>query len=109
MTMQKLTDDICGSVPFHLGSKMCAGIDDNPCVEYPYKTSKADKALRRSAAGTGGYNLVEPFHGPLNCVLGVRCLRPGQKEWILGQIARIGRLYSLEPSAMITLSSAKPI
>ena len=109
VAMQKLADDICGSVPFFLGTKMCAGTDDNPCVEYPYKTFKATKAHRRSAAGSGGYNLVEPFHEPLKCVLGVRCLRAGQKEWILSQFARIGKLYSMEPSALVTLSSAKPV
>lgn len=94
--MQKLADDVCGSVPFCLGSKMCAGTDDKPSVEYPYTTFKASKAHRRSAAGVGGYNLVEPFHEPLKSVLGVPSLRAGQKEWILGQLARIGRLYSME-------------
>ena len=94
--MQKLADDVCGSVPFFLGTKMCAGTDDKPYVEYPYTTSKASKAHRRSAAGSGGYNLVEPFHEPLKSVLGVPSLRAGQKEWILGQLARIGHLYSME-------------
>ncbi|CAF9924133.1 MAG: hypothetical protein HETSPECPRED_005502 [Heterodermia speciosa] len=106
VTMQKLADDICASVPFFLGTKMCAGTDDKPSVEYPYTTSKPNKAHRRSAAGAGGYNLIEPFHEPLKSVLGISSLRAGQKEWILGQLARIGHLYSMEPSAISALSSA---
>ena len=104
--MQKLADDVCGSVPFFLGTKMCAGTDDKPCVEYPYTTFKASKGHRRSAAGAGGYNLVEPFYEPLRGVLSAPSLRAGQKEWILDQIARISHLYSMASSAVVTISSA---
>ena len=99
VTMQKLADDICGSVPFFLGTKIRPGTDDKPDVEYPYTTSKATKALRRGAAGSGGYNLIEPYHAPLTSVLAVQTLRAGQRKWVFGQLARIARLYALNWSA----------
>lgn len=99
VTMQNLADDICGSVPFFLGTKTQPGTDDKPDVEYPYTTSKASKALRRGAAGSGGYNLIEPYHAPLSSVLAVTTLRAGQKEWVFGQLSRIARLYALNWSA----------
>lgn len=97
--MQKLADDICASVPFFLGTKIRTGTDDEPDVEYPYTTSKASKALRRGVAGSGGYNLTEPYHAPLNSVLAVQTLRAGQKEWVFAQLARIAHLYALNWSA----------
>lgn len=97
-SLQELVDDICGSVPFHLGTKICPGTDDRPSVEYPYVIRKAGQELRRSCAGLGGWELIEPHYEPLKNALMVDCLRAGQKEWIIEQLSRIGRLYGLPPS-----------
>ena len=97
-SLQELGDDICGSVPFHLGTKICPGTDDRPSVEYPYITRKVGQELRRSCAGLGGWELIEPHYEPLKNALMVESLRAGQKEWIIEQLSRIGRLYALPPS-----------
>lgn len=109
MTIQKLVDDICGTVPFYLGTKTRPGVDDTPDVEYPYTTSKPSKGLRRAQAGSGGYNLIEPHHEPLKLVLSFQALRAGQKEWVLGQLARIDRLYGLKPGATSALTKTLSI
>lgn len=98
-TVQELADDICGSVPFHLGTRTRPGIDDKPGVEYPYTTIKAERALRLACAALGGWNLIEPNYEPLRNALMVPCLRAGQREWILGQLSRIARLYALPKSS----------
>ena len=97
-TLQEIVDGICGSVPFHLGTKTRSGTEDQVDVEYPYITSKAAKDLRRACAGQGGWGLIEPHYEPLKNALSVPSIRAGQKEWILGQLTRIGRLYALTPS-----------
>ena len=98
-TLQKLADDICASVPLHLGTKTRPGTDDQPEVEYPYTTAKAGKDLRLACAGLGGWELIEPNYEPLRNALMVGSLRAGQEEWILGQLSRIGQLYALPKSS----------
>ena len=107
-TLQELADDICGSVPFHLGTKTRPGTDDQPDVEYPYVTTKASKELRRACAGFGGWGLIEPHYEPLQNALSIPGLRNGQSEWILGQLARIGQLYTLTPT-IVTNPTKKSI
>ena len=97
-SLQELVDDICGSVPFHLGTKIHPGLDDRPGVEYPYITSKAGQELRRSCAGLGGWELIKPHYEPLKNALTVNALSDGQEQWIIEQLSRIGRLYALPPS-----------
>lgn len=95
--LQSLVDDICGSIPFHLGTKMAPGYDDDLSVEFPYIGTKANKEHRRAAAGSGGWALIEPYSEPLAVAIEVSCTRAGQREWLLAQLSRIAGLYNVAP------------
>ena len=95
--LQSLVDDICGSIPFHLGTKMVPGYDDDPIVEFPYVRTKSKTEHRRAAAGSGGWALIEPYSEPLAVAIEVPCLRQGQREWLLAQLSRIAGLYNVAP------------
>lgn len=98
--LQALVDDICGSIPFHLGTKTIPGYTDYPEVEFPYvkdKTNKVSNEHRRAAAASGGWALVEPFSEPLTVAIETSCTRNGQREWLLGQLSRVAELYNVVP------------
>ena len=89
---QELVDVICASVPFHLGTKTIGGPMDREEVQYPYLgSSYLNRAQRHACAAYGGWYMLDSLK---NCLI-VDDLRKGQKEWIIDQIKRIGRLYSL--------------
>ena len=93
MITQEMTDDICASVPFALGTKVSDGPGEREGVEYPYAGGqKASEEHRRAASALGGWHLLEPLRTVLNG-LG---LRDGQKEWTMEQISRIKRIYALQ-------------
>lgn len=90
--IQELADDICASVPYQLGTKLAGGPFDQTSAEYPYLGgSKSSTDQRRAVASLGGWNLLEP----LKSAVGVTSLRRGQREWIMGQLERIGQIYSV--------------
>jgi len=94
--LQKLADDICGTVPWILGTRMHLGLEDGPAIEYPYvNNQKVTEAHRRSAANVGGWKLIEPHNQPLKTMSNMPYLREGQKEWLLAQHARIMRIYDI--------------
>ncbi|KAL2052527.1 hypothetical protein ABVK25_007087 [Lepraria finkii] len=91
--IQEMADDICGSVPFALGTKMSGGPGDRDGVEFPYVGGqKASEEHRRAASALGGWHLL----GPMRSSLRTTCLRDGQKDWIIGQMQRISRIYALQ-------------
>jgi len=93
MITQEMTDDICASVPFALGTKILGGPGDRDGIEYPYSgAQKASEEHRRAAAALGGWHLLEP----MRTCLRTTCLRDGQKEWIMDQMQRINRIYALQ-------------
>ena len=94
---QELVDDVCGSIPFHLGTKDSPGFSDDPLVEYPVVgSSKVSAEHRRVAAAMGGWFLVEPFYFPLLICSNVQHLREGQTDWIETQLQRISRIYNVK-------------
>lgn len=91
--VQELVDDICGSVPFNLGSKTFGGPSDRREVQYPDDgMTKPSSDYRKSAAGLGGWFMLEPLKIAAKAI----CLRDGQQEWILKQIERIQRIYTIK-------------
>lgn len=95
-TMQQLVDDICASVPYHFGTKLCAGTVDKAGVEYPYTNTRTFSAIqRRAAAALAGWLLMEP----LKTCLGVSSVRQGQQEWVRSQLMRICQCYNVKPPA----------
>ncbi|KAL8801818.1 MAG: hypothetical protein Q9182_004225 [Xanthomendoza sp. 2 TL-2023] len=91
--VQDIVDDICGCVPFNLGTKTFGGPSDRSEVRYPDDgINKPSSDYRRSAAGLGGWFMVEPLKIAGKAI----CLRDGQQDWILKQIERIQRIYTIK-------------
>lgn len=91
--VQEMSDDICASVPFNLGTKTFGGPGDRKEVRYPDDgINKPSNDYRTSAAGLGGWFLIEPLKTTAKAI----CLREGQQEWILRQIERIQRIYTIK-------------
>ena len=96
MITQEMTDDICHSVPFAMGTKTFGGPGDRDGVEYPYirALGKQSDEHSRAANVVGGWHMLDPLKAGLNDT--GTCLRDGQIEWIAGQMERIGRIYGLQ-------------
>ena len=95
MITQEMADDLCASVPYALGTKITGGPGDREGIEYPFVgNQKASNEHRRAASALGGWHLLEP----MKTALQTACLRDGQKDWIMMQMQRIGRIYALQPS-----------
>lgn len=91
--VQELVDDICGTVPFNLGTKTFGGPTDRKEVKYPDDgVNKPSQDYRKSASGLGGWFLIEPLKTAAFAI----SLREGQQEWILRQIERIQRIYTIK-------------
>ncbi|KAL8655302.1 MAG: hypothetical protein Q9210_000970 [Variospora velana] len=91
-SIQDLADTICASVPYHLGDRVEPRRIDDRRVQYPCVGDNATPDVHYTmAAAYGGMlltkRLVELLKlGPL--------LRPGQQQWILGQMGRIKKIYT---------------
>lgn len=96
--VQDLADAICASIPFHLGDRNEALRIDDTSVQYPrIGISLLPQEHYITAAAHGGIFLITKLTqllslGPL--------LREGQREWILGQMGRIKRIYRA-PSVIV--------
>ena len=92
--LQELTDDICGTVPLNLGTRL--EMQGASAVEYPYMDNmNVTQEHRRSAGALGGWLLIEPHNQPLKTAASMPYLRKGQKEWLFGQLARIMKIYNI--------------
>lgn len=91
--VQETVDDICGTVPYNLGTKTFGGPNDRKEVKYPDDgINKPSSDYRKSAAGLGGWFLLEPLKTAAHAI----SLREGQQEWINRQIERIQRIYTIK-------------
>lgn len=121
--IQKLVDDICATVPFHLGSRTTLALPHQhhyypPVPPFIRATANyvdssgrsvqmTDNDHIRSAAAVGGWFVLTPltaimrYAQPLpseqNAPLRLEPLnmRPGQLEWVQGQVKRIHKIYVL--------------
>ncbi len=93
---QDLTDNICASIPFHLGDRTTAGRLDDKGVSFPHSENRPVPKGHYIASGAfGGFFLIVPLVELLSpCVV----LRPGQKPWIGGQINRIRQICGIQIS-----------
>ncbi|KAL8822215.1 MAG: hypothetical protein Q9191_007046 [Dirinaria sp. TL-2023a] len=107
--LQDLVDDICASIPFHLGTKMVPGTYDDPGVEYPYIHTKIGPDHRRAAAAVGGFILVEPYTGPLKVAIEAPCTREGQRGWLLMQLSRLADLYNIPETVALIKENIRPV
>jgi hypothetical protein len=94
-TIQELADNICASVPYHLGNRMTAGWIDDKTVQYPHVAGlPVPEDHPVGAAAFGGWFLA----GQLSELLSLRVpLRVGQRQWIGGQMQRVMRIYAIQP------------
>lgn len=92
--IQELADNICAAVPFHLGDRTGTGRLDDINVRFPRVAGRPDPERHHATSGAfGGFFLIIPLSELFSpCVF----LRPGQKQWIGGQIGRIRRICSIE-------------
>ncbi|KAF2501588.1 hypothetical protein BU16DRAFT_577706 [Lophium mytilinum] len=93
--IQDLADNVCASVPFHLGNRTEPSRIDDKSVQYPHIAGiRVPDHHYAAAAAFGGYLLTRP----LVEVLTARCpLRTGQREWIGGQMQRLKQIYAIRP------------
>ena len=123
-SIQRLVDEFCASVPFHLGNRTAPSPPDKiEGVEYPHLPDEDEHGARpfpphaigyatrlsraehaRFAAASGGWLLIGPIRdilaatapGPRDASRGIPpLLRHGQREWILEQLQRLGRIYRI--------------
>ena len=95
-TIQKLADDICASVPYHLGDRTGFKRIDDMTVQYPHMASESVASADHivAAAAMGGWALAERLGGLLRLRVP---LREGQRQWIAGQLRRIVAIYVTQP------------
>jgi hypothetical protein len=91
--IQQVADDICASVPFHLGDRIKPGNFGDKKVQYPHAPGEALPGEHYEIAPLmGGYQLLDPLGGLLRMQIK---LRNGQRQWVGGQIMRISRIYNI--------------
>jgi hypothetical protein len=91
--IQQLADDICASVPFHLGDQKEPGNSFTQILQYPHIAGQAvqEEHLEKTPL-RGAWHLLDPLTDLLR--MGIE-LRAGQKEWVRGQLRRISKIYNL--------------
>jgi hypothetical protein len=92
-TIQQLADDICNSVPFHIGDQFQPSPIGDKGTKFPHLPGETTSNLHyRMAPAVGGFAVLKSFGELLSLKLE---LREGQKEWINGQIIRLANIYNL--------------
>ena len=93
MIIQELADNICASVPFHLGDRNSTGRVDDKTVCFPRVGGRPDPESHHALSGAfGGFFLIVPLAELLSPHV---FLRAGQKQWIGGQMGRIKRICNI--------------
>ncbi|MCJ1247066.1 hypothetical protein MMC30_004277 [Trapelia coarctata] len=93
--IQELADNICASIPYHLGDRMTIGRIDDKVAQYPHIAGLSvpdDHYV--GAAAFGGWLLTAQLSELLSP--GVP-LRVGQRHWIGGQMQRVRKIYAIQP------------
>jgi hypothetical protein len=99
--IQGLADDICASVPYYIGDRMRPGRRGEPGVNYPQVPGRPPIMDHyHTGPAMGGWGLIAPLGALLRMKIQ---LRPGQREWLGGQMARTARIYNI-----VTLKMKSP-
>jgi hypothetical protein len=103
-SIQALSDDICATVPFHVGSWTIA-IPENKVRFPPLENREAELIHRRTALVCGWFLMLLP----LSRLKKVTCLNPDQIQWVATQYSRVcsiaGARYHLSGSVAEELLS----
>lgn len=95
--IQDLVDEMCASVPFHLGDRTIIGRIDDKTVQYPHIAgSPVPDEHYIGAAAMGGWFLATRLGELLALKLP---LRDGQRQWIGQQLRRVMKIYAVQPPA----------
>ncbi|KAL8829248.1 MAG: hypothetical protein Q9191_002122 [Dirinaria sp. TL-2023a] len=91
--IQRLADDICASLPFHLGDR----IEMTPIyfARSLYPTPEGQplpQGHHQNASAFGGWYLYSPLKEITNVFM---YLREGQPEWVLGQMKRLAKIHDV--------------
>ena len=74
-----MVNDLYGSVPYHLETKLDGGPGEDTGVEYPFNVcSDLAADQRRASAAPGGWHIIES----LKIAVELTLLREGQQEWL---------------------------
>lgn len=84
--LQKMTDDICSSVPYHLGYRLSE------------KTSSSRASQEKAAGAIGGYLLIYPLF-VASCI---DCVPEKQNKWIRGRMRALALNYGLNQAAQLS-------
>lgn len=89
--IQHAIDDVCASVPYHLGDRTRRGVIGDKSIKYPHdEGQQVPESHYNLASAVGGFSLLEPLRTVLG--IGVK-MRDGQRQWIMGQMGRIKKVY----------------
>jgi len=92
--IQEMADEICASVPFHLGNRIKAGRIDDKSVEYPHVAGRPTESSHYAgAAAFGGIFSMLRLSELMSLTVP---LRLGQRQWIGGQMARVKETYLVQ-------------
>ena len=94
-SIQDLADTVCASIPYHLGDRVEVRRFDDKGVQYPHVGSGPVPAEHYpQAAAYAGIFLTQRLSELLQPGLP---LRASQREWIIGQMQRVKRVYLATP------------
>ena len=109
MIAQQMSDEICASVPFALGTRGGHGTRGQQIEEtstlaataaYPEMAGRpTSEEHKRAAYAIGGWHLLDPLRVIVMVKRESWCgdvVREGQVEWCAQQMERIGQLYGLQ-------------
>lgn len=91
--IQELADNICASIPHHLGDRTTTNrIDDRTC-QYPHvRGCPVPDDHYEAAAAMGGWYVATRL---LELLSPNVPLRTGQQQWIGSQLRRLGKIYNI--------------
>jgi hypothetical protein len=102
--VQQMVDEICASVPFHLGHPMTTS-KETPSTfgDNPY-TNAANSLEDPTTENLGGYFILWPLY----LARSTRIIPSGQERWITFRILSVARQHGIDDELVVTKLSEPP-